>query len=128
VDNVDVIGRGYEAVAAGDRDALQGLFADGAEWHLMSRSVVAQSFRGKRAVVDYLLGLQDVRLEAIMSYGELVVTAQSFALRSGRRVIATTAYELSNGRVVKAGCTVQRGRRDASPLPAAPRRRVASPA
>jgi ketosteroid isomerase-like protein len=104
VDRISVVERGYEAVAAGDRDTLQELFADDAVWHLMDRSEVSQTFEGKRAVVDFLLDIRELRLEAIMAYEGLVVAAHSFASRSGGRVITTTVYELSDDLVRKGEC------------------------
>jgi ketosteroid isomerase-like protein len=105
VDKISVVERGYEAVAAGDRETLQELFSDEAVWELMDRSEVARSFRGKGAVVDFLLRIRDLRLEAIMSYRESVVAAHSFTLRSGQRVVATTVYELADDLVLRAQCS-----------------------
>jgi ketosteroid isomerase-like protein len=111
MDSISIVERGYEAVAAGDRDTLQELFADDAVWNLMDGSEVSQTFEGKQAVVEFLLGIRDLRLEAIMSHGGRVVAAHSFASRSGDRVITTTVYELSDDLVRKSECAdVLRGR------------------
>jgi len=104
MDKISVIERGYEAVAAGERDTLQELFSDDAVWELMDRSEVARSFQGKEAVIDFLLRIRDLRLEAIMSFDEFVVAAHSFTLRSGVRVTTTTVYQLSDDLVRKAQC------------------------
>jgi ketosteroid isomerase-like protein len=102
---VSVVERGYEAVAAGDRETLLELFPEDAIWELMDRDEVARTFTGRDAVVDFLLRIREVRLEAIMSVRGLVVAAHSFALRSGARVTATTVYELREDVVLRAACS-----------------------
>jgi ketosteroid isomerase-like protein len=105
MDKISVVERGYEAVAAGDRDTLQELFTDDAVWHLMDGTEVARTFEGKATVVDFLLRIRDLRLEAIMSVHDFVVAAHSFTLRSGARVTATTLYEVSDDMVRRAQCS-----------------------
>ena len=100
-----VVERGYEAVATGEREALEDLFADDVTWRLMDRSEVARTISGKEAVVDFLLRIRELRLEAIMGFDGLVVAAHSFTLKSGGRVIATTAFEVADGLLRRAECS-----------------------
>jgi ketosteroid isomerase-like protein len=77
-------------------------FTDDAEWRLMERTEVVRKFEGRENVVDFLLQFRNLRLEAIMSVRDLVVTAHNFTSRSGERVIATTLYQVPD-RIVKVG-------------------------
>jgi ketosteroid isomerase-like protein len=95
MDKLSAVERGYEAVAAGDRGALQELFTDDATWQLMDRTEVVRKFEGREAVVDFLLQFRELRLEAIMEVRGVVVAAHSFTSRSGTRAFATTLYEFS---------------------------------
>lgn len=108
MDRLSVVERGYEAVAAGDGDALQELFTDDAVWQLMDRTEVVKKFEGREAVVEYLLQLRDMRLEAITAVRDVVVTAHSFTSRSGERVIGTTLYEVPQGLCAIAYCSEKR--------------------
>jgi ketosteroid isomerase-like protein len=105
MDKISVIERGYKAVATGECGTLREIFTDDAEWQLMDRSEVARRFQGKEAVIDFLLRIRNLRLEAIMSVHDFVVAAHSFTLKSGVRVTATTVYEFSDGLVRTAVCS-----------------------
>ncbi len=105
VDRLGVVERGYQAVAAGDRDALQEAFAEDAVWRLMNRTEVVRTFEGRDAVVDFLLRFKELRLEAIMAVGDAVVAAHSFAPPGGGRAIATTMYEFRGLQVIASPCS-----------------------
>jgi ketosteroid isomerase-like protein len=102
-DRIDLVERGYRAVAARDRETLQSLFADDAVWRVKEGDRVIRTLEGPEAIADFLLRFQKLRLEAILSEGELVVAAHSFT-RRGARVTATTLYEVPVGKVKVANC------------------------
>lgn len=52
MDNKEIIRRGYDAFAAGDRDAVMGLFDDDIEWVQPGRSTVSGTFHGKTEVME----------------------------------------------------------------------------
>ena len=108
---LEVVERGYAAVAAGDRETLQKVFTPDAVWHLMDRDAVKRTIEGREAVVEFLLGFRELRLEAIMAHGRLVVAAHTYARRRGDRTIATTLYEFRRGRVVSGVCQDAKRRR-----------------
>jgi len=110
MDRLGVVERGYEAVAAGDRDTLQRCFTRDAVWRLMNKTEVSRTFEGRDAVVDFLLEFKELRLESIMSVRDLVVAAHSFDTGGGSRAVATTLYELSDLEVVIAECADVRRR------------------
>jgi ketosteroid isomerase-like protein len=99
---IDVVERGYQAAAAGDREALSSVFTDDVVWHLMNRAEVARTYDGREAVVKFLLSFKDLRLESIMALDEIVVAAHSF---SAGRAIAATAYEFRDELVASAKCS-----------------------
>jgi ketosteroid isomerase-like protein len=103
LDEIEVVERGYRAVAAGDREALTAVFAEGAAWRLMDRTRVRRTHEGRAAVVEFLMGFKRLQLESIMLHGEYVVAAHSFAM-GARRGVATTMYTVRDGLVVAAEC------------------------
>jgi ketosteroid isomerase-like protein len=106
MDRLAIVERGYEAVAARDRETLLELFTEDAEWHLMNRAEVVRTFEGREAIVDFLLQFEDLRLEAITSVRDyLVVAAHSFTSSSGERVIATTLYQVPDRLVAVGWCS-----------------------
>jgi ketosteroid isomerase-like protein len=105
MDRLEVVEQGYQAVIAGDSDALGQCFADRVTWQLMHLSKVGRTIEGRDAVVEFLLQFRDLRLEAIMSDGQYVVAAHSFTAKRKARVIATTLYEVPELQVVRVSCT-----------------------
>ncbi len=105
MDRLEVVERGYQAVVAGDGEVLRECFVDGAIWQLMHLSKVSRTIEGRDAVVEFLLQFRDLRLEAIMSDGQYVVAAHSFAANRKARVIATTLYEVPELQVIRVSCT-----------------------
>jgi hypothetical protein len=110
MDRLGVVERGYKAAADGDRDALQQVFTEDAVWHLMEGTEIVQSFEGREAVVEYILRLRDLRLEAIMPFRDSVVAASSFASRSGGRAISTNLYEIPDRLVAITYCSNRAGK------------------
>lgn len=52
-ENADVVRRGYEAFISGDMEALRGLFADDAVWHVSGSGGLAGDKLGRDAIMAY---------------------------------------------------------------------------
>ena len=106
---LEIVERGYGAAEAGDEESLRGVFTPDASWVLMKGREVGRRYAGRDAVVEFLLGFEDLRLESIMQLEELVVAAHSFAVPGGRAV-ATTVYRFRGGLVARGQCADVRRR------------------
>jgi ketosteroid isomerase-like protein len=102
-DMVDIVEQGYGAASAGDEEGLRDVFAENAEWTLMRRTKVARTYKGRDAVIEFLLRFEQLRLESIMQLDDIVVAAHSFAVPGGRAV-ATTVYRFRGGHVIAGKC------------------------
>ena len=103
-DMIEIVEQGYGAASAGDEEGLRDVFGENAVWTLMRRAEVARTFKGRDAVVAFLLRFEELRLESIMQLDNFVVAAHSFAVPSGGRAVATTVYRFRGGHVISGQC------------------------
>lgn len=101
--NKELVKKGYEAFAAGDIEAVLGLFDDNIEWVQPGDTAISGTYHGKAEVLDYIGRLAEkavaVTLKGLIAEGDTVVAltevavgdeqgqdADVFTLRDGKTV------------------------------------------
>ena len=109
--NEDAVRKGYAAFAAGDLEALRGLFAPDIKWHTAGRSPLAGTVEGIDQVLEFFgrlaqetEGTLRLDLHDVLANDEHVVALMhAHARRKGRTLGTDVAhvFNMTNGRVTE---------------------------
>ena len=109
--NVALMRKGYDAFSRGDMAALGELFADDVVWHVLGRSVLAGTYKGKDEVFGFFArlaqlseGTVSVDLHDIVANDEHAIgLANTSATRGGKTLVQQSVhvFHVKDGKVTE---------------------------
>jgi ketosteroid isomerase-like protein len=90
--NEELLRREYEAFARGDREALEGIFADGITYHIPGRNPSSGTYRGKEEVFALFARDRDVAFESEL-HDVIANDSHAIALSSIKAEAGGLVYE-----------------------------------